>query len=152
MVNEEKTEEKGRKPDMEECKQRLKSVILEKLDFSRETSDEEIRDMIDGLIIGESKKRVMHLDERNRLRQELFYSIRKLDILQELVDDPDVTEIMINGTDGIFIEREGHGSLNPGKSLRMLYSRLLPAATGRSMRHPLLWTPGWKTVPGSMLS
>ena len=110
MVNDEKTEEKGRKPDMEECKQRLKSVILEKLDFSRETSDEEIRDMIDGLIIGESKKRVMHLDERNRLRQELFYSIRKLDILQELVDDPDVTEIMINGTDGIFIEREGHVS------------------------------------------
>lgn len=96
--------------DKEEYKQKLKSLILEKLDFSRETSDEEIKDMIDELIINESKKRFMRLEERNRLRQELFYSMRKLDILQELLDDPKVTEIMINGTEGIFIERNGHVS------------------------------------------
>ncbi len=101
--------ERGR-AGMEDCKQRLRAVILEKLDFSRETSDEEIKDMIDGLIISESKKRFIKLEERSRLRQELFYSIRKLDILQELVDDSSVTEIMINGTEGIFIERGGRVS------------------------------------------
>jgi Flp pilus assembly protein, ATPase CpaF len=101
--------ERGR-AGMEDCKQRLRAVILEKLDFSRETSDEEIKDIIDGLIISESKKRFIKLEERSRLRQELFYSIRKLDILQELVDDSSVTEIMINGTEGIFIERGGRVS------------------------------------------
>lgn len=95
---------------IEERKRKLKSIILERLDYSRETSDEEIKDMIDGLIISESKKRFMGLEERNRLRQELFHSIRKLDILQELIDDAGVTEIMINGMDGIFIERDGRVS------------------------------------------
>ena len=93
--------------NLDESKRKLKQIILEKLDFSKETSDEEIKDMIDSLIICESKRRVLRLEERNRLRQGLFYSIRKLDILQELVEDSDVTEIMVNGTDGIFIEREG---------------------------------------------
>lgn len=49
----------------------------------------------------------MSVLEREQLGKELFYAIRKLDILQELVDDPDITEIMINGTDNIFIERQG---------------------------------------------
>lgn len=95
------------KSEMDECRKTLKLAILDKLDFSRETSDEEIKEMIDGLIVSESKKRLIKLAERNRLRQELFYAIRKLDVLQELIDDSDVTEIMINGTDGIFIERDG---------------------------------------------
>lgn len=92
---------------MDDRKKRLQGMILERLDFSRETPDEEIRDMIDELIIRESKKEFLSLEERNRLRQELFYSIRKLDILQELIDDAEVTEIMINGTEGIFIEKAG---------------------------------------------
>ena len=44
---------------------------------------------------------------RKKLRKELFYAIRKLDILQELLEAPDITEIMINGTDSIFIEKAG---------------------------------------------
>lgn len=91
----------------ETIKHRLRGMILEKLDFSRETTDEEIRDLIDELIIRESKKTSMSMAERKRLRQELFHSIRKLDVLQELIDDSNVTEIMINGTNGIFIERNG---------------------------------------------
>jgi pilus assembly protein CpaF len=91
----------------DEIKNKLKVLVLERIDFSREMPDEEIRDVIDELIIGESKRQPIGLEERKRLRQELFYSIRKLDILQELVDDTSVTEIMINGPDEIFIERSG---------------------------------------------
>jgi pilus assembly protein CpaF len=47
------------------------------------------------------------LKEKVKLRQELFYSIRKLDVLQELIDDESVTEIMVNGPDAIFVERGG---------------------------------------------
>ena len=113
-------EEKEKRTGMDECRQRLKAIILEKLDFSRETTDEEIKEMIDALIISESKKQLIGLPERNRLRQELFYAIRKLDILQELIDDSGVTEIMVNGTDGIFIERAceriRHGFCIKGKT------------------------------------
>lgn len=91
----------------DELKRRLKTQILESIDFSRQMPDEEIRDMIDERIIKENKKEHISLEERTRLRQELFYSIRKLDILQELIDDISVTEIMINGTDEIFIEKAG---------------------------------------------
>ncbi len=93
--------------EQNERKKKLKALILQKIDFSREMPDEEIKDIIDELIIGENKISRISLEERIRLRQELFYSIRKLDILQELVDDASVTEIMINGTDEIFIERNG---------------------------------------------
>lgn len=88
-------------------KKEFQSMILSRLDLSREVPDEEIKDIIDELIIAQSKKLFLSLNDRGKLRQELFYSIRKLDILQALVDDAEVTEIMVNGTDEIFIERNG---------------------------------------------
>lgn len=93
--------------NMEMHKKNLKAMVLKRLDFSRQMSDEEIKEIIDDLIIAHSKEYMIGLKDRGRLRQELFYSIRKLDILQELIDDSDVTEIMVNGTDEIFIERSG---------------------------------------------
>ena len=51
--------------------------------------------------------RCLPLELRKKLRQEIFYSVRKLDLLQELVDDSTVTEIMINGTESIFVEKQG---------------------------------------------
>ncbi len=49
----------------------------------------------------------LSLKRKEELRRELFNSVRKLDILQELIDDDTITEIMVNGTEGIFYEREG---------------------------------------------
>lgn len=93
--------------NMETHKKKLREMVLKRLDFSRQMSDEEIKEIIDELIIAHSKEYMIGLRDRGRLRQELFYSIRKLDILQELIDDSDVTEIMVNGTDEIFIEKSG---------------------------------------------
>ena len=47
------------------------------------------------------------LKEKTVLGRELFNAFRKLDILQELIEDEEITEIMINGTENIFIEKEG---------------------------------------------
>ena len=88
-------------------KRELKEKLTESIDYSRESSDEEIQELIDDMLIRESKKVPLTLSERDRLRRELFHAIRKLDILQEFVDDPQVTEIMVNGPDNIFVEREG---------------------------------------------
>ena len=88
-------------------KEQLYEDIRSRIDFSREVSDDEVEELIDELIIRKSKTGYIKISDRVRLRTELFYSIRKLDILQELVDDNTVTEIMINGPDNIFIEKEG---------------------------------------------
>lgn len=91
----------------EERRKILKEKLLESIDYSRESSDEEIRELIDEMLVREARERPLSLSERGRLRKELFHAVRKLDVLQELVDDPQVTEIMINGPDRIFIERDG---------------------------------------------
>lgn len=91
----------------EERRKLLKEKLIESIDYSRESSDEEIRELIDSMLVRESRERPISLTERKRLRKELFHAVRKLDVLQELVDDPQITEIMINGPDRIFIERNG---------------------------------------------
>ena len=80
---------------------------MEQLDLSRELSDGEILDAIDELILNQMRESCMPLKEKVQLRQELFYSVRKLDVLQELIEDESVTEIMVNGPDTIFVERGG---------------------------------------------
>lgn len=86
---------------------RLRQMLMERLDMSRELSDKEILEMIDDLILNHMKDACCSLKEKVELRQELFYSVRKLDVLQELIEDETVTEIMVNGPDAIFIERGG---------------------------------------------
>ncbi len=93
--------------EFDETKTRLKERLLERIDFSREVSDIEIREMIDEEIVLVGRYLYLSLAQKNRLGKELFASIRKLDILQELVEDEKVTEIMVNGPDRIFVEREG---------------------------------------------
>ncbi len=88
-------------------KQALVEDIREQIDLSREVSDEEVLEVIDRHIVKHSKKYFISLRDKNRLRKELFHAIRGLDILQELVDDPDITEIMVNGTAPVFIEKAG---------------------------------------------
>lgn len=91
----------------EDRKRKLQEKLTQSIDYSRDYSDEEVQDLIDELLVRESRETPLTLAERTRLRKELFYAVRKLDVLQELVDDPRITEIMINGPDNIFIEQEG---------------------------------------------
>lgn len=85
----------------------LYETILGKLDLSRQLTEEEIRELIDEQIKQESKRKSLALSEREQLRRSLFHAIRQLGILQELIEDPQITEIMVNGTQGIFIEQKG---------------------------------------------
>ena len=91
----------------DELRKQLKDKLNAEIDYSREISDEEMQGLIDELLIKEGKKQALSLAEKERLRKELFHAVRKLDVLQELVDDKDVTEIMINGAEHIFIEKKG---------------------------------------------
>lgn len=85
----------------------LRARLMDLLDTSRDVSDEEIYEQIDRLLLEKTDGRYRSLSRRDRLRTELFNSVRKLDILQELVDNDGITEVMVNGLDGIFIEKRG---------------------------------------------
>lgn len=87
--------------------QAIRDLLMEKLDMSREMTDREILDEIDQLILNRMRDSYISLNEKLQLRRELFYSVRKLDVLQELIEDETVTEIMVNGPDAIFVERGG---------------------------------------------
>lgn len=87
--------------------QKMRSRLMEKLDMTRELTDQEILDEIDVLLLEDMRQAGLSLSGKVALRQELFYSVRKLDVLQELIDDESVTEIMVNGPDTVFVERAG---------------------------------------------
>ena len=83
----------------------LYKSLMQQLEHDRDLSDEQIYRAIDDLLTGHGT--YLPLSRRGRIRRQLFNSVRRLDILQELLDDDTITEIMINGTTGIFIERDG---------------------------------------------
>lgn len=85
----------------------IRKHVLERMDLSREMTDQEIENLI-----GEETSQVLQgssvsIAERMQLEQRVFNSLRKLDALQELIDDPMVSEIMVNGPEHIFYEKEG---------------------------------------------
>lgn len=96
-----------REQDYELVRDGIHGAIMKGIDFSRSVEDEEVLGLIDEEIIRAKRERELSLDEMKQMRMELFNAIRRLDVLQELIEDSSVTEIMINGPDHIFIERGG---------------------------------------------
>ena len=88
-------------------KQQLQETVRQRMDMSSELSDAQIGEIIDSVIMEKSREVYMSAVMKLTLRQELFNAIRRLDLLQELIDDKTVTEIMVNGADAIFYERDG---------------------------------------------
>ena len=88
-------------------KQQLQETVRQRMDMSSELSDAQIEEIIDSVIMEKSREVYMSAVTKLTLRQELFNAIRRLDLLQELIDDKTVTEIMVNGADAIFYERDG---------------------------------------------
>lgn len=85
----------------------IKDLVLSEMDFSKELDDDEIYDLIAEIVSREVKGNSITFKERAGLEKSIFYSLRKLDVLQELVDDPEISEIMVNGPDNIFYEKKG---------------------------------------------
>lgn len=91
----------------EEVVQTIKKSLLEKLEYRDEVSDDELSELI-----GEEIKQLsitVNIPIRDRLSigKQIFHSMRKLDILQDLLEDEEITEIMVNGPNCIFIEKRG---------------------------------------------
>ncbi|MCI9019352.1 MAG: CpaF family protein [Eubacterium sp.] len=87
--------------------EQLRQHILAKLDLTRETADEELEELIYQEVGSYSRRQGLSLKNREQFQREIYHSLRKLDVLQELADDPEVTEIMVNGSEHIFFEKGG---------------------------------------------
>lgn len=81
--------------------------VFERMDMNRELEDEEVAELIHEVLKEVCEEEYFPLEEQICLSRRLFHSFRKLDVLQELIEDESVTEIMINGVEDIFLERNG---------------------------------------------
>lgn len=88
-------------------KQRLKEQVLSGINLSGEINDEDVMGVIDRCILTEFRDSYIPLRDRINLRNEIFNSIRKMDILSDFLEDDEITEIMINGPENIFYEKKG---------------------------------------------
>ena len=91
----------------DQISQRIRKSVQDELLLMGDIEDEQVLELIDERITDESHKSYIEFKEKKSLRKAIFNSIRRLDVLQDLMDDDSITEIMVNGTDDIFIEREG---------------------------------------------
>ncbi len=86
---------------------KLREKVMEKIDVSTEISDDKVKEIVDEVILEYGNEKGLSVREKYRLQKEIYDSIRGLDILEELLEDKNITEIMINGPDDIFIEKDG---------------------------------------------
>lgn len=120
---------------LQEIEKELKAQILTELDFSDEPGDERVLDVIDGVLKRAAVVYGISLARRCELRREFFDSIRRLDLLQQLLEQPEITEIMINGESGIFVEKNGClEAFDGGEILGERLEELVMKITGRNNR------------------
>ena len=85
--------------------EKIHEKILAQMDLTRDVEDGELIEVIHRVLNEEAY--ALSLREKTELGKDLFNTLRKLDILQELIEDEEITEIMINGTRNIFVEKQG---------------------------------------------
>lgn len=95
----------------------IQEVILQKLDINSSISDQTILSLIEESVLRFAHTVYLSMDEKKEVIQRTFYAIRKLDVLQEILEDQEITEIMVNGPDQIFIEKQGRLEPYPKKFL-----------------------------------
>ena len=91
----------------EALKKKLRPELAQELENTWEVSDDEVLEIIDRLLLKESKSTYLPIVRLEELRMELFRSLRKMDVLEELLENDSITEIMVNRWDQIFIEQDG---------------------------------------------
>ncbi len=85
----------------------LQQQLIEQLDYSQHLTDDEIEKIIEQVVIDRGKEIFLSVKEKQQLRVELFNSFRGLDVLSGLLDDEEISEIMVNGSSHIFVEKRG---------------------------------------------
>ncbi len=86
----------------------VKERILQSMEHTRELSDEELSLRIDEELQKRDKTSLLSFPARRQYAKRLFASFRKFGVLQELIEDEEVTEILVNGPRRIFMKKREH--------------------------------------------
>lgn len=92
--------------ERERCSQ-IQDSIVKEIGRESEISDEEILEYIEEYVLKMGHSVYLSVYKKEEMIRTIFNSIRKLDVLQEILEDDSITEIMVNGPNHIFIERNG---------------------------------------------
>ena len=111
-IDKKNDEEIGKKEDtglniMDNKEGHVRQLVYEQLDSNSDIDDRQLMEIIDESIYEMSRKTIISIRDRESIRRNVFNSMRKMDVLQELLEDDGITEIMINGSKDIYIERDG---------------------------------------------
>ena len=92
---------------MEPLDEYVREAVMQRMDLTRNLSDQDILSIIKEEICCLGKEQFISMEQRVEIQKRVFHSLRKLDVLEELLEDDTITEIMVNGSQCIFVEREG---------------------------------------------
>lgn len=95
------------KDKLDTAKKQLQKELMERLDLNRNLEDDEMIKLIEQEVLNYSRNIYLSMTEKQVLKQELFNAFRKLDVLSGLLEDEEISEVMINGSKQIFIEKKG---------------------------------------------
>ena len=93
--------------EFKQIKLQLLETVRNRIDYTNDITDEEIRSIIERVVLEKAEEQYISVSKKVELVEMLYNSMRKLDVLQPLIDDPEITEIMINGPESIFVEKNG---------------------------------------------
>lgn len=85
----------------------IREQVLNSIDMTRDPEDDELHNIIDSIILSESDYKYVTIEDRVKLHSQIFNSIKGLGLIEELLKDSDITEIMVNGTQNIYVEKTG---------------------------------------------
>lgn len=111
-------------------KQYLHRILEEHFDLNQEFTDEEVMEYIENSIMERSREVLFTYEEKKQLKKALYNAFRRLDVLSDLLEDENISEIMINGPQNIFIEKEGkivalHKSFSSEERLRTVIQQIV---------------------------
>ena len=98
---------------MEQLCESIRKQVLERMDFTKELSDVELQELIAREMSYQRDVKQLTIQQRIFVEQRVFNSLRKLDVLQELLEDDEITEILVNGPNRIFYEKNGQFQEHP---------------------------------------
>ncbi len=91
----------------EELIKEIKQIVSDNINIEKDCNDDEIEELIREIVFEKAKSYYLSITEKQEIISTVFNSMRRLDILQPILEDPSVTEIMINGPNTIFVEKNG---------------------------------------------
>jgi len=93
--------------DKDAIKEEIQRAVIERIEFLDECNDDEFKNLIQTITLAVTENKKLSINEKIKLSTDVFNAMRKYDIVQPYIEDPTISEIMINGYEEVFIERGG---------------------------------------------